>query len=659
MFDVEKNSHSAPGARNWARPVYMTPGPRVPNTGLAVPLVNADDTKAPPIKRESSPKPPSSENKLSSSNSRPRKSKPQSSEASLLVSNLPTTEPEAQRQAAQEISLPAGCLMLNREKMRFIHTPFWGFVNGQGELSASFFDDRLTRPDGPTHDIVDEAFSILLSSLPPRSISDALVRSFMVSVQPIYTLINSFAFYMAYDEFWEWMENKEDPYPGRLVYDPTFLCAYQAVLFAGAAAAPDAFWKSDVMVKYSYTRKDAMAPLQEACARSLEMCEHEEHPTLYTLAASILLHHFTEHSPLKSALFVSTTIRLAQSMGIDEGDKKTLSKLGELPRLLWWHIVSLDLQVSLASGLLPCLSRKTLENKHPPVKQSSDESEHDPTLIMAYASCWSQTVMIQSGLIKESRSASTFTWFVSFNMERIRLHLDMIDRESKDIRVQGCPEKGVIPVLLALATPETHFEAYEDDMPLVGVLSTWYRAMISLLKLEVVIMFQKTLLPPADENTNFRTVSWNSIVFLCMKYLQSFLHLCRVPAFEPYYWFQSKYYAPQQCALLILIFLKYEIPVDKYKKAGMMSYVDDTLEFCVLNYRKRSGSGSSKYSKGDESRLSPELKVLVRLHKGQEHGTYEKSKDVPSEPKENSLDVEAVRKVFDLRTWHPYLAPIF
>ncbi|KAJ5805532.1 uncharacterized protein N7503_003134 [Penicillium pulvis] len=642
------------------------------NTGPTTPSVKADDLKEPPVKREASPKPPT-ENKPLPSN-RKKNSKPHANEASLLVSNLPTTETDAQRQAAQEIDLPPGCLLLNRMRMRFLHTPFWGFVNGQGNISASFFDEGR-----PNQDMADDCMAIVRESLPSLAISDALVRSFMISVQPIITVVNSFVFYMTYDDFWEGINSKEDKVPARLVFDPTWFCAFQALLFAGAAAAPDAFWKSDVMKEYPYTRKEAMAIFQDTTTRSLEACEHEEHPTMYSLAASILLHHFTEHTPLKSALFVSQAIRLAQSMGIDDDDKKTLANLGDMPRLVWWHLVSLDMQISLSSGLLPCLSRKTLENKRPPVKQSVDESEHPPSLIMAYSSCWSQTVFIQSGLIRESRTSPTFTWFVSFNMERIRLHLDMIDRESKDIRVQGCPEKGVIPVLLALATPETHFEAYEDDMPLVGVLSTWYRVMITLLKLEVVIMFQKTLLPPPDENTNFRTVSWNSIVFLCMKYLQSFLHLCRVPAFEPYYWFQSKYYAPQQCALLILIFLKHDIPVDKYKKAEMIAYVDEILEFCVLNYRrkmgledlgdskfsvsnygKKKGTQSSKYSKGDETGLSNELKVLVRLHKGEAPGTYTtKPKDMNWDYEPNTLDVEAVRKVFDLRTWHPYLAPIF
>ena len=119
--------------------------------------------------------------------------------------------------------------------------------------------------------------------------------------------------------------------------------------------------------------------------------------------------------------------------------------------------------------------------------------------------------------------------------------------------------------------------------------------------------------------------------------------------------------------------------MDKYKKAEMTAYVDEVLEFCILNHRKKTGfedSGdskfsvsnygkmkgteSSKFSKGDESGLSNELKVLVRLHKGEDPGTYTtKSKDLNWEREPNTLDVEAVRKVFDLRTWHPYLAPIF
>lgn len=71
--------------------------------------------------------------------------------------------------------------------------------------------------------------------------------------------------------------------------------------------------------------------------------------------------------------------------------------------------------------------------------------------------------------------------------------------------------------------------------------------------------------------------SMNRIFQLSLLYLRTYLRLCRAPPFEPYAWFLAEYYGPQQCALLILVYLIHHQGVGDEPRARY--YVEGYLEF--------------------------------------------------------------------------------
>lgn len=77
----------------------------------------------------------------------------------------------------------------------------------------------------------------------------------------------------------------------------------------------------------------------------------------------------------------------------------------------------------------------------------------------------------------------------------------------------------------------------------------------------------------------------NRIFQLSRAYLRKYLQLCCAPAFEPYFWFLAEYYGPQQCTLLILVYLIHHRGTDDEQIARY--YVDDYLDFMAKRSDKK------------------------------------------------------------------------
>lgn len=90
---------------------------------------------------------------------------------------------------------------------------------------------------------------------------------------------------------------------------------------------------------------------------------------------------------------------------------------------------------------------------------------------------------------------------------------------------------------------------------------------------------------------------------LSLVFFREYRQLCRVPAFEPYAWFLAEYSGPKQCALLILIYLKYHRESQYQQEA--LSCVDDYLDFMAARHSQNITSGDSPVSRA--------MKVLIGL----------------------------------------------
>jgi hypothetical protein len=127
-------------------------------------------------------------------------------------------------------------------------------------------------------------------------------------------------------------------------------CVLFAVLYAGAAAsAPTS--------QESATTKN----LESAVSTTLTACDHLRHPTVNTVAASLIIDPFMSKDlgSLEYGLWVSSTVRLAQSIGLHRQEHATPGidiDLGSVPKAsleprIWAHTVWLDVQHSLLTGL--------------------------------------------------------------------------------------------------------------------------------------------------------------------------------------------------------------------------------------------------------------------------------------------------------------------
>jgi Fungal Zn(2)-Cys(6) binuclear cluster domain./Fungal specific transcription factor domain. len=277
---------------------------------------------------------------------------------------------------APEQGAPYDALALSRDRLsvrnaqfRYVGKSFWGFLNShvccvyhckaessstpQERLTDSMFHDDNDQPDLPPSHISVTLLAKSLHLFPTKHASDALVQAFKVGVYTIFPLINIQKFRSDYDSFWACFDpNRAMTSPSSLVQDPTFTCLNFAVLFAGASVATESAWS--VPELKGIERKGMIDRLEKACHDSLAACKYTEHPTLNTLAASLLVHHFTKHEPLAGAAFIASIVRLAQSMGLHQDHEEDNALIRESRRRIWWHVVWYDVQTSLATGLPTC-----------------------------------------------------------------------------------------------------------------------------------------------------------------------------------------------------------------------------------------------------------------------------------------------------------------
>ncbi|KAJ5490653.1 hypothetical protein N7453_011478 [Penicillium expansum] len=520
-------------------------------------------------------------------------------------------------------------------RVRYIGRSFWGFVAGKENLSDDFFDENQhAHPDLPLPHISSMGMFNLLRSLPTKPVSDALLGTFFLAVWPLVPLLHPPSLQADYDEFWDWCRNSESAIPSaKLRDDPTFICLLFAVLYCGASAAPAATWTYPNLP--GLQKETTATHLKSAYTTSLSLCQHLEHPTLNTLVSTLLTTPFLDRpfEPMCSLVHVSTTVRIAQTMGLHrEGIWSALSDVDkEIRRRIWWHIVWLDVQSSISTGLTLCCGNEALDavrmvNPHREgssdipagLSPRTDTVTNGPSVAILYAIGRYQTARLQAKIVAHLQSAQgptqdEFGELITDAKELLRKIDSLIAR----IPTQGIPERGYIPSRLANASPSTHPSLYKDDTSQPTVFAVWTRIMLTLLKSETAILLQKPFLPPPDSTNAQSRKSWTSMAQLCVNYLRIYLQLYQTPAFSPYAWFCSSHYGPFQCVFITLMYLH------SFQESGetlLARYcVDEVIHHCVAQYQAP-GSSSTRTSPDDtdanlsKPRMPLAIQVLVDLH---------------------------------------------
>jgi hypothetical protein len=350
-------------------------------------------------------------------------------------------------------------------------------------------------------------------------VSDALLEVFFLAVSPLTPLVHRRTLRADYDEFWDWCrDSKNNLPPQKFRDDPTFFCLLFAVLYCGASAAPAASWTSGGL--HGQHSETTIHTLKAAYEMSLDSCQHLEHPTLNTLVSTLLAWPFLDwpREPMREVVDVSTTIRLAQSMRLhrDGAGWPALSHVEqEIRRRAWWHIIRLDAQSSVSSGLPLCCGSEALEAVSM-IADICDEDIEEPSSLSPKHSIatiftigCAETARLQSKIIAHLHSGRGLTRDgVKELITAAKEHQKKIDALISRIPSQGIPERGLIPSRLVNVFLSTHPALYRDDATQPTVLGAWTRVMLTLLKFDVAILLQKSLLPPPDSSNPESCKAW-------------------------------------------------------------------------------------------------------------------------------------------------------
>lgn len=201
-----------------------------------------------------------------------------------------------------------------------------------------------------------EVMPRVLQMLPSRVLSDKLYRSFLDGVHPIMPLIHVPSFTGQYKCFWTWYpENMHECPTGELVDSPTFLPLLLAVLYAGAISLSAK--ATLALTDGEHTKSSLTSHLYGATMAGLGACAFPRSPTISSLTAFLIVQTclIREEEPLTSCSFVGLAMRVAQSMGLHrDGSLFGLCEIEcEVRRRVWWHILYLDVQGAIATGLPP------------------------------------------------------------------------------------------------------------------------------------------------------------------------------------------------------------------------------------------------------------------------------------------------------------------
>lgn len=209
-----------------------------------------------------------------------------------------------------------------------------------GESPSS--KDRLIEPE-------------MLEHMPTKRQSHVLYKGFMSGVHAISPVIHPPTVLKLYNSFWDWYDYRS--YSGEPCPDPSFIPLLYAIWYGGSVTVSMRTIHSEFNVS---SRSALSKTFNEEATRWLDKIRFPRSASLQGLAAYLLVQTILskEEEPLTSSLFISLSMRVAQTMGLhrDPGKFGIEPCEAECRRRLWWHIVHMDGVVAMSSGLPPLVS---------------------------------------------------------------------------------------------------------------------------------------------------------------------------------------------------------------------------------------------------------------------------------------------------------------
>jgi hypothetical protein len=284
-----------------------------------------------------------------------------------------------------------------------------------------------------------------------------------------------------------------------------------SVLYAGSMSM-----SSNAISKLCGKSKEQMtSTFYAATMNGLAATAFPRAPTISSLIAFLIVQTclIREEEPLTSCSFVGMAMRVAQSMGLHrDGSLFGLSEVDcEVRRRVWWHIVYLDVQGAIATGLPPlggsgedlydtkmiselkdefiggpagatCLAAPSYPRGAPGNKmlhpcQATLDNPNSPAMILA-AGRYESTIILRK-IITRLFSIKPAQKTDFFEMRKSICELSSrLEEKIGKIPARGIPEMGVIPA----HDPEflTTDERFSDAERAI-VFNGWARIMLSMM----------------------------------------------------------------------------------------------------------------------------------------------------------------------------------
>ena len=194
-----------------------------------------------------------------------------------------------------------------------------------------------------------------LEHMPTKRQSHVLYKAFMSGVHAISPVVHPPTILKLYNAFWDWYDYSS--YSGEPCPDPSFIPLLYAIWYGGSSTVSMRTLQSEFNIS---SRTALSKTFSEEATRWLSKTSFPRSPTLQGLAAYLIVQTLLskEEEPLTSSLFISLSMRVAQTMGLHRDPAKFGIQPceAEYRRRLWWHIVHMDGVVAMSSGLPPLVS---------------------------------------------------------------------------------------------------------------------------------------------------------------------------------------------------------------------------------------------------------------------------------------------------------------
>ena len=211
--------------------------------------------------------------------------------------------------------------------------------------------------------------SDLIMNIPSEGASNVLFRCWMSGVHLYIPILHLPAVLDKYTQFWAWY--KTGRLSGEPVPQPDYLCFLYTIWYAGSVSIS----LKGLRKWFSDTSRAALSTrFHDQAVRCLTLTSFPRNAFMYSLAALLMLQIIPakEEEPQTMSLFMSLTLRVAQSMGLHREPSLfniTPSK-AETRRRIFWQIFQLDTLVAISSGLPPLMNHDYFDTR--PVSDLKD-----------------------------------------------------------------------------------------------------------------------------------------------------------------------------------------------------------------------------------------------------------------------------------------------